>query len=105
MNDTLVLIGLTYAPNSLMEQVPAGETRTEIFGEERSVTRAEWYEGGREGMKPAVMFVTPSINYTGQQEAELRGRRYVIYRTYRRRDSEETELYLEEKAGVQYGAD
>ena len=51
------------------------------------------------------LFVTPSVNYTGQQEAELRGRRYVIYRTYRRRDSEETELYLEEKAGVQYGAD
>ena len=103
MKDPRVLLGLTSAANSLMEQVPAGETRTEIFGEERSVPRAEWYEGGREGMKPSVMFVTPSINYTGQQEAELHGRRYVIYRTYRRRDSEETELYLEEKAGVAHG--
>lgn len=100
MNDILVLIGLTYAKNDLLEQVPVGESRTEVFGEARSVTRAEWYEGGREGMKPSVVFVVPSMDYAGQQEAEFCGRRYRIYRTYRPREREEIELYLEEKSGV-----
>lgn len=103
MDDTLVLIGQTYVKNALLEQVPGDLVRTEIFGEERSVTRAEWYEGGREGMKPEILFVTPSINYSGQQEAELHGRRYRIYRTYRRSETDETELYLEEQAGVSNG--
>lgn len=105
MDDTLVLIGQSYVQNDLLEQVPSKPVRTEIFGEERSATRSEWYEGGREGMKPECLFVTPSVNYSGQQEAELHGRRFRIYRTYRRRETDETELYLEEQAGVADGED
>ena len=111
MDDVLVLLGQTYVQNELLEQVPGtpiwseryGEERTEIFGEAESVSRTEWYEGGREGMKPEIVFVTPSVNYNGQQEAEFCGRRYRIYRTYRRKAAEETELYLEEQAGVAHG--
>lgn len=103
MDDILVLIGIAYRQNELLEQETDGETRTEIFGEARSVTRSEWYEAGREGMRPAVLFVTSWVNYNGQQEAELRGVRYRIYRTYRVRDTDLVELYLEEKAGVTHG--
>lgn len=100
MDDILVLIGTAYRQNELLEQEMDGETRTEIFGEERSVTRSEWYEAGREGMRPSILFVTSQLNYDGQQEAELRGIRYRIYRTYRVRDTNLVELYLEEKAGM-----
>ena len=103
MDDILVLIGIAYRQNELLEQETDGETRTEIFGEARSVTRSEWYEAWREGMRPAVLFVTSWVNYNGQQEAELRGIRYRIYRTYRVRDTDLVELYLEEKAGVTHG--
>lgn len=68
-----------------------------------SVTRAEWFDGGREGMKPALVFITPAVNYSGEPEAELHGVRYRIYRTYRKRDTDEVELHLEEKAGVAHG--
>ena len=54
-------------------------------------------------MKPALVFITPAVNYSGEQEAELQGVRYRIYRTYRKRDTDEVELYLEEKAGAANG--
>ena len=64
MDDTLVLIGQSYVQNDLLEQVPSRPVRTEIFGEERSVTRSEWYEGGREGMKPECLFVEWDTSYS-----------------------------------------
>ena len=54
-------------------------------------------------MKPALVFITPAVNYSGEPEAELHGVRYRIYRTYRKRDTDEVELHLEEKAGVAHG--
>ena len=103
MDDVLVLIGKAYQENELLEQEEQETSRTEVFGQLRSVTRAEWFEAGREGMKPALLFVTSWLNYEGQQEAELGGVRYRIYRTYRVQGTELVELYLEEKAGVEHG--
>jgi hypothetical protein len=103
MDDVLVLIGADIQTNDLLEQVEGDGTRSEVFGRVESVTRAEWFEGGREGMNPALVFITPAVNYSGEPEAELQGVRYRIYRTYRKRDTDEVELYLEEKVGVANG--
>lgn len=103
MDDVLVLIGADIQTNDLLEQVEGDGTRSEVFGRVESVTRAEWFEGGRKGMKPALVFITPAVNYSGELEAELQGVRYRIYRTYRKRDTDEVELYLEEKVGVANG--
>ena len=82
MDDVLVLIGADIQTNDLMEQVEGDSVRSEVFGRVESVTRAEWFDGGREGMKPALVFITPAVNYSGEPEAELHGVRYRIYRTY-----------------------
>ena len=103
MDDVLVLIGADIQTNDLMEQVEGDSVRSEVFGRVESVTRAEWFDGGREGMKPALVFITPAVNYSGEPEAELHGVRYRSYRTYRKRDTDEVELHLEEKAGVAHG--
>lgn len=59
MDDVLVLIGADIQTNDLMEQVEGDSVRSEVFGRVESVTRAEWFDGGREGMKPALVFITP----------------------------------------------
>lgn len=100
MNDTLTLVSIQYAANAQREQVPASESTREIFGRLESITRSEWFLGGRDAMNSAVMFVTPDVNYNGEQEAVLAGERYKIYRTYRRVSSMEIELYLEKQSGV-----
>lgn len=80
---------------------PGPPLTQQIFGSISSVNRAEWYSAGQEGRKPELVFTTPIINYSGQPEAEYHGTRYSIYRTYLRQGSDEMELYLERKAGVQ----
>lgn len=74
------------------------ESQTTIFVEEKSITRAEWSEAGRNGFNPEILLVTPFMNYNGQRFVEYKSIRYAIYRTYQSGDN--IELYLEKKGGV-----
>jgi hypothetical protein len=101
MDNVLTLIAPILMKNALGDYVQTGETSRDVFGTINSVSRAEWYDAGRKGMNPEIVFTTPLINYCHETEAELHGVRYGIYRTYLVQDSDEIELYLERKAGVQ----
>ena len=95
MDDVLVLVQPQLVQNDIGDFVPAGPPLTQqIFGSISSVNR-------QEGRKPELVFTTPINNYSGQPEAEYHGTRYSIYRTYLRQGSDEMELYLERKVGVQ----
>ena len=52
------------------------------------------------GHQAEIVAITNAANYMGEQTAELNGKRYAIYRTYRPENSDEIELYLEEKLGA-----
>ena len=99
MDDLLTLIAETYEQDDIGQQIPQ-TSGASVWAHVRSVTRSEWYAGGREGMQPEFVAVTPAVNYNGEKIAVLRGRRYAIYRTYLPDDSDEIELYLEERVGV-----
>ena len=101
MDDVLTLISVDLQQNGFGGFSASGETRREVFGSVASVARSEWYEAGRKGMNPEIVFTTPCVNYESETEAEFHGVRYGIYRTYRVRDTDEIELYLERKAGGQ----
>lgn len=101
MDDVLTLIAPTLAQNDIGDFVEQSEKSREIFGTVSSVSRAEWYNAGHEGFNPDMVFTTPLVNYCGQPEAEYRGTRYGIYRTYFQAESDMIELYLQRKAGVQ----
>lgn len=74
------------------------ESGLEVPGTLGSIGREDWYNAGREGLRPGFVFTTALVNYSGEREARLGGKRYAIYRTYITGD--EIELYLEERAGV-----
>lgn len=99
MDDLLTLIAETYTQDNIGQQI-ATETATEVWAHLSSVSRAEWYAAGRDGLQPDFVAETPIANYDGQKIAEWRGKRYAIYRTYFRDGSDMIELYLEERAGV-----
>ncbi|MBM6870805.1 hypothetical protein [Pseudoflavonifractor phocaeensis] len=96
----LTLIAMEPVKNELAEEVLQPGRETKILGRVESVSRSEWYDAGREGMAPEMVFVTPAVNYRGEQQAQWQGERYKIYRTYRRRSSQEIELYLGRRVGV-----
>ena len=104
MDDLIVLIGETFTQNTIGEQI-ATETRTEVWAHLNSVSRSEWFAAGKNGLQPAIVAVTPIVNYSGEKLVDYAGKRYAIYRTYFRDDSDEIELYLEERAGLNVGDD
>lgn len=92
------LIKPNYTQDSIGQYIYA-ETERQVYCDVRSITRAEWFEAGRNGMQPIYIFAMFGPDYEGEQIVEYEGKRYGVYRTYRGRN-ETIELYVEEKGGL-----
>lgn len=97
----LILIGETYAPDAMSQMVPT-EVRREVFCNKQSVSASEWFDGGRNGLKPVYRVTMFAPDYNGETVVELDGERFGVYRTYMAK-GDDIELYLEKKAGVVSG--
>jgi len=69
-----------------------------VFANRRSVSQKEFYEAGILGLKPEFRFDVRFFEYNGEDSLIYEGKRYVIYRTYRR--GEYAELYAYRKIGI-----
>lgn len=74
-------------------------TKTDVFCQVDSVTRAEFFAGGQNGLKPEYRFILFFGDYSGEAELEYNGVTYSVYRTFYGR-GDIVELYAERKAGV-----
>lgn len=100
MRDVIAyLIGKTITMNARKQEVET-DTRTEIMALYESVSQSEFYKGGEAGLRPEFRLTTAIIDYSGEKEVELDGKRYGIYRTFEV-DKDYIELYCERKGGVQ----
>lgn len=74
------------------------ETKSEVFAEVTSVSKSEFFEGGRAGLNPAYRFSVIAGDYNGQKIVEYESKRYSVYRVYESNDH--VELYVELRAGA-----
>lgn len=74
-------------------------TEREVFCQVNSITRQEFFEAGRNGLNPELMFSVFVDDYNGEPLLEYRGKVYAIYRTYLGRN-DRLELYAERKGGT-----
>ena len=65
-----------------------------------SVTRSEFFEGGRNGLNPELQFTVFAGDYEGETVCQYEGKQYGIYRTYRVPGTDYMELYAERKGGT-----
>lgn len=75
------------------------ETKRTVYGQVSSVTAAEFFEGGRNGLSPELRFSMFRYDYEGETIVEYEGKRYSVYRTYKAK-GETIELYCERKGGT-----
>lgn len=73
-------------------------TSKDVFAQVDSVTRAEFFEGGRAGLNPEFRMTMFSGDYDGQKMLIYNGNTYSIYRTYMAKN-DTIELYVERKGG------
>lgn len=97
-SDIITLIGTTYIKDDLGQEIEQ-ELKKEAYCNVKSIGMSEWFNAGRNGMKPQYKITMFVYDYDNEKFAEYKGKRYAIYRTYVRQN-ELIELYLEEKIGV-----
>ena len=71
----------------------------QVYCQVDSVTRSEFFEGGRNGLNPEYRFTLFAYDYHGEDTVKYAGRAYGVYRTYHGRD-DTIELYAERKGGT-----
>lgn len=74
------------------------KTESMIYVQVTSVSSAEWFEGGRNGLNPELRFITNRFDYHGEEIIRYNGNYYRIYRTYIGKD-DSIELYCEKRKG------
>lgn len=97
-SDVLTLLSVTKTQNQygVWEKTI---TERQVFCQVDSVTRAEFFEAGRNGLNPEFRFIVFAADYNGEESCVYKGRPYGIYRTYLARN-DEIELYVERKGGT-----
>lgn len=95
----ITLIGRSYAADKYGVLQPTPTKRT-VYANVTSVTGAEWFEGGRNGLNPELRVVMFAPDYQGEEVVQIGPFEYSVYRTYHAR-TDVLELYLERSKGVQ----
>lgn len=70
-----------------------------VYGYVDSVSAAEFFEGGRNGLNPEIRVTMTTLDYSGQTILVRGGARFGIYRTYKPGNGT-IELYAERKGGT-----
>ena len=89
--------GYTQDERGVWKQSP---TPRGVFAQIHSITRAEFFNGGRNGLNPAFMFTVFNGDYNNEIIVEYEGETYAVYRTYRPINSDYVELYVERQGGT-----
>lgn len=75
------------------------ENKRTVFCKVESVTRAEYFEGGKNGLNPEFRITMFFGDYNGENTLVYNGVYYGVYRTYKA-STDTIELYVERKGGV-----
>lgn len=91
------LISRTFATDEIGQQV-ATETIKTVVAELKSINRSEWVAAKQIGYNPVVTAIVSAFDYNNEEIVEIDSGRYVVYRTYSRKD-DYIELMLRKKVG------
>lgn len=98
MNDILVyLIKQQYHVDMIGQQVKDTPIRHKIYANRRSIGSNEFFKAGQMGLKPSFSIKILKQEYDDEENVEIDGIEYSVYRTYAYDDI--IQLYLTEKLG------
>lgn len=74
-------------------------TSRDVFCKVESVTRQEFFDGGRNGLNPEYRMTMFFGDYDDEKALVYKGKAYSVYRTYLGKN-DTIELYVERKGGT-----
>lgn len=97
-SEVITLLSSTRAQNEYGVWTESPTAR-DVFCQVDSVTRAEFFDAGRNGLNPQYRFTIFAADYQGEETVVYKGKAYGVYRTYQPR-TDVLELYVERKGGT-----
>ena len=97
-SDIVTLLKTTYAADDYGVE-RATITGRDVFCAVQSVTRNEFFEGGRNGLNPEYRVTMFYGDYEGETLLEYKGQTYSVYRTFQSKN-DVLELYVERQGGA-----
>lgn len=94
----IMLLSTTKEQNAYGVWVESPTSRM-VFCQVDSVTRAEFFDGGRNGLNPEYRMTMFFGDYNGEKLLSYNGQTYSVYRTYQGKN-DTIELYVERKGGT-----
>lgn len=94
----IMLLSTTKAQDAYGVWVESPTSRM-VFCQVDSVTRAEFFDGGRNGLNPEYRMTMFFGDYNGEKLLSYNGQTYSVYRTYKGKN-DTIELYVERKGGT-----
>lgn len=94
----ITLLSTTKEQNEYGVWVETTSSR-DVFCQVDSVTRSEFFEGGRNGLNPEYRMKVFFADYNGEKLLVYNGLTYSIYRTFQG-NTDIIELYVERKGGT-----
>lgn len=91
------LVSKTYTINPIGVSV-ATETLLPRFAITSNINQSEYYNAELQGLRPFACYTIRLMEYNGEDEIDIDGKRLTIYRTYNRTDGR-VELYTVERKG------
>ena len=97
--EVIYLLSETYSQDDY-GVTKATQTQHKVYADVQSVTGAEWFEGGRNGLNPEYRMRVFHSEYNGEESLIYNSKYYAIYRTYM--DGDIIELYVEKRKGKEH---
>ena len=99
MDDVIALIKVETIKDKYGVSRTQETSRQDVFCVRGSISRAEWFDGARNGLNPQIVFTIHSAEYDNESIVEFDGTKYCVYRTYKP-DDDHIELYCEYRKGT-----
>ena len=96
-SEVITLLAATKAQNDYGVWIET-LTNRDVFCQVDSVSRAEFFDGGRNGLNPEFRMTLFAGDYEGERLLIYKENTYSVYRTYQGRN-DTVELYVERKGG------
>ena len=96
---------ITFTPDAHGVWDTAGETKRTVKAQEMSLTQAEVYQAGGEGLSPEAKLLIPyDKDYKGERELDYRGERWRVLRSDPYKDWNGVILLIQRKKGNSGGS-
>lgn len=92
-----ILYNETVTQDAALNEIRTFTGRTVFVRRARSIYANEFYQAAAQGLQPAAVLVLFFGDYEGEKVVGWEGKVYTVTRTYRKPDSDDLELTLEER--------